>query len=328
MAAGNFELAEMEFRRGLVLAQAFRDTETLVPLGLVSGLINALEEQGKRLETDRVLVDYDWIVVNNTRRLQAVYSDSYSREEAQGALRPFTITEGSAAIRRAGKVSGSVEELASFTCRWLFENLLTDSRSVRSSSLVRCFVTMPYENLERSLQKRADALASGVTKQSRCLTLMGTAGSKPEWNDRRKSVSHSVIPLLSPEMVAQSPMISRLFTELGINVSCLFLAERDHKPMFLDPSEKDYNVFYVPEASASPHIIAQSEFVKPNKIRSVIGYGSLLPSGELYAVIVFFRIFVPRDVAQKFTSLALSTTIGMLTLGSKPTFAETPFLNT
>lgn len=326
MAAGNFAEAESEFRRGLALAEPFRGSETVIPLGLVSGLINALEEQGKPRDTDSVLNDYDWIVVSNTSRLQAAYSNKYSREEIQGTLRPFTITEGSAAIRHAGKVAGSVEELAFFTSRWLFDNLLTDSRSVRSSALVRCFVTMPYEQLKPELKVHAKNLAGNIKDDSRCLTLLGTAGTEDNWNDRHKSEHHAVVPLLSPEMVAQSPMISRLFTELGINISSLFQIERENKPIFLDPSERDYNVFYVPEASASPHIIAQRDFVEPHKIRTVIGYGSLLPSGELYAVIMFFRIFVPRDIAQRFTSLALSTTIGMLSVGAKPTFSETELI--
>ncbi len=155
----------------------------------------------------------------------------------------------------------------------------------------------------------------------RCLTLFGTAGVEDQWNDRRQSVSHAVIPLLSPEMVAASPMIARLFTQLGIEISSLFEVNRAEKLKFTDPTDRDYNIFYVPDAQTSQFIPAKSGFVIPYSIRTVVGYGSVLPDGDLYVVILFFKVLIPEAVLKQFTALALSTTIAVLSLSESNLFS-------
>ena len=46
------------------------------------------------------------------------------------------------------------------------------------------------------------------------------------------------------------------------------------------------------------------EFVIPFGIRSVLGFGGMLPSGNVFAVILFAQIHVPRDIAEFFKTLA------------------------
>lgn len=42
----------------------------------------------------------------------------------------------------------------------------------------------------------------------------------------------------------------------------------------------------------------------PQKIRSVIGFGGLLPTGDMFAVLMFMRVFVSAQAAQRFGLLA------------------------
>ena len=66
----------------------------------------------------------------------------------------------------------------------------------------------------------------------------------------------------------------------------------------------EYGVFHVPEAKGSPYIPAQ-DFVDRYGIRSVVGFGGVLPSGDLFSVILFARVPVTTAAADRFRTLAL-----------------------
>jgi two-component system, NtrC family, sensor kinase len=238
-------------------------------------------------------------------------------------LKSFDITAASAFVRSLAKSAENMEDLAVATTRYLFESLKTDPGLHKACALVRFFRTIEFQYLEPRLQTLVIE-ASGKKKPSdRCLTLLGTTGMEKNWNRRQDSTGHQVIPLVSPEMVEESPMIARLITQLGIEISSLFTAPKSPRMHFNDPKDRDYNIFYVPDATESPFIPSKSGFVIPYSIRSVIGYGSLLPSGDLYAVIMFFRILLPERIPKQFTALALSTTIAALSVPADALFAPT-----
>jgi signal transduction histidine kinase len=139
--------------------------------------------------------------------------------------------------------------------------------------------------------------------------LLGTAGDEPEWNARNQSMGHRVIPLPSAEIVSSIPMISQLIYQLGLDVSTV-LQPAPH--MILAAEQKTYNIFHVPEAMGSPYIPAQTTFVIPFQIQSVLGFGGLLPSGELFAMILFSRTHIPHVTATMFKSHALAIKTALL----------------
>jgi hypothetical protein len=69
---------------------------------------------------------------------------------------------------------------------------------------------------------------------------------------------------------------------------------------------RDYDVFFVPDALNSPLVPAQDGFVVPYGIRSVVGCGGVLPSGELFALILFTTLQLSAETADLFRTLALS----------------------
>lgn len=186
--------------------------------------------------------------------------------------------------------------------------------------LVRLFVTVPYAELEPDLQRCARAVLGGTpaAPAMKCLTLLGTAGDQPEWNSRHESVAHRALPLASEASVARSPMIAQLVSQFGLEVGTLLAPDRG---LMLDAEQHTYNVFYVPEAKGSPHIPAQREFVIPFGIRSVLGFGGLLPSGELFAIVLFARYPIPRQTADLFRTLALNAKVALLPLVGGRRFA-------
>ena len=70
-----------------------------------------------------------------------------------------------------------------------------------------------------------------------------------------------------------------------------------------DMSKKTYDTFYVPESVGSPYIPTQDDFVIPNGIKSVLGFGGVLSSSELFVVIMFSKASIPADAVNKFSAI-------------------------
>ena len=199
-----------------------------------------------------------------------------------------------------------------------FHEEFTGDDGLPACALVRFFKTHPYGELEASLQEAVrHAVGSPFPADDlRCLTLLATRGSEPDWNSRARSKAHRAIPLTSVEMVQQAPMISQLITQLGVPIASVLNPSRE---LLLDQGTA-HNVFYVPQALGSPYIPAQEEFVRRYGIASVLGFGGLLASGDLFAVVMFSRVAIDPSVAEHFKVVGLNLKIGMLPFTRKPTF--------
>ena len=93
--------------------------------------------------------------------------------------------------------------------------------------------------------------------------------------------------------------------------------------MMLDIDQRTYNVFHVGEAVGSDFIVDQEAFVTPNGIKSAVGFGGMLPSGNLFAVIMFCKVPVDAVVASMFRTISLSAKLALLLFENR-VFAEAP----
>jgi hypothetical protein len=187
--------------------------------------------------------------------------------------------------------------------------------------LARLFKTHPFNAMEEDLKEFARRIEPGSDDIPglRCLVLLATDGDKPEWRSRRSSKGHQAIPLTSESAVAKAPMIAQLVEQFGIPVATVI---RPDPALLLDLGEKAYNVFYVPTAPGSPYIVAQEEFVVPFGIRSVIGFGGMLATGDLFALILFSRVEITPAVADVFKVIGLNLKLAMMRIARKPMFAQ------
>jgi hypothetical protein len=158
--------------------------------------------------------------------------------------------------------------------------------------------------LDPELQRFARGALSNTEPQAsmKCLTLMATVGQLANWNARQQSRGHQVIPLPSPEMVERAPMISQLIKELGMEITNVLAPSPE---IVRELAGKRHGVFYVADAEGSPYIPAQDDFVRRYGIRSVLGFGGMLGTGDLFAVILFTLVSVPASAADRFKTLAL-----------------------
>jgi hypothetical protein len=169
---------------------------------------------------------------------------------------------------------------------------------------VRFYKTEDYRDLSPELQAFARSKLSGTRflPTTKVLTLLATTGVEAAWQDPATSVNHRAIPLPSVEIVEQAPMIAGLIRALGMEIS-----EVISPPLSLmkDKEGRTYDVFHVEDARGSKLIPAQEDFVIPYGVRSVVGFGGLLPSGDLFALVLFSRVRVPTEAASRFKSIAL-----------------------
>jgi hypothetical protein len=233
---------------------------------------------------------------------------------------PSGMTRCGIAIRQFGSGSQSMEETANNIVRYLYEELGNQRTGERACALVRFYKTHPYGELPPALREFACGVLGGDAPppSTKCLTLLATAGDRPEWNAKQSSVGHQAIPLPSPELVTRLPMISQLIKQFGIEVETLLAAD---PTKLVDLKERTFNVFYVPDAVGSPNIPAQAEFVIPSGIRSVLGFGGVLPSGDLFAIILFSKVPISGEIAEMFKPLALNVKVAVLPFDGETIFA-------
>src|SRR6202022_3959019 len=89
-------------------------------------------------------------------------------------------------------------------------------RHFPSIVLARVLGRVPYSRLPVAESCAANAAAGGVAlfPSTDVLTLLGTSGAQPAWNDRHRSRAHLAIPLVSRAHVDGIPMVSRLLSDL------------------------------------------------------------------------------------------------------------------
>jgi serine phosphatase RsbU (regulator of sigma subunit) len=217
-----------------------------------------------------------------------------------------------AALRTASGRSSSMEEAAAAVVTSLRQFFLDPVTGDPQLVLARMFSTERLADLPADLQQVATAaLDEPAGPDLRCLTLLGTDGDLPAWRDRHLSVGHQAIPLPSVGAVRRAPMIAALVSELGLDLESVVTGEAgDHA---------DFGVFLVEHAAASPRLPDQ-EFVREYDVTSVLGFGAQLPSGQVFAVVLFSRVPVGRDTADLFRIIAVSVQLAMLEFADAPLF--------
>ena len=211
-------------------------------------------------------------------------------------------------LRKKMGAQETFETAADAVCEHLY-NELAGPDGNRACALVRCYKTHPFGELPADLKEFARGnLSEGIVRPSmKCLTLMATVGDERDWNSRQRSREHKAIPLPSPEIVEQAPMIAQLLREFGLDLSDLL---DPGKEVVRDLMGKTYGVFHVADAQGSRFIPAQEDFVLRYGIRSVLGFGGSLAMGDLFAIILFSKVPIPESSADRFRTVALDVKSG------------------
>ena len=109
-------------------------------------------------------------------------------------------------------------------------------------------------------------------------------------------------------------MMRNLIKQLGLDISTVVNPD---PAIIMDMAQKTYGVFYVPDAVGSPYIPAQADFVMALGIKSVFGFGGVLPSGDVFTVILFSKVHITKETAELFKPLALNVKLALLPYNEK-----------
>jgi hypothetical protein len=206
---------------------------------------------------------------------------------------------------------GVLPEAATFeqTAQRTTEIIYSAFRS--SLVLVRIFITVPFGQLPRDTQTmvhdaaRAYQVADLLKPETLVLSLAGTSGSQPTWNDRRLSRTHQGIPLISSRFVQSIPMTSRLLHQMGVGVKWI-----DGADMSMFEQNMASQLFYVPDAATavdglSRKVIPNQDFVRTYGVKTVFGVGGsyVMQHHALMAMVAFCAEPVPKSVAELFSSI-------------------------
>jgi DNA-binding CsgD family transcriptional regulator len=222
-----------------------------------------------------------------------------------GRLSLADAVELGARVRAAGEGATSMEEVAVGVVRLI--NEATDSGADDTSCvLVRCFITLDRSRLPTGLARLLQ-LDDDDDPDGRYLALLATEGVIPDWCDRRRSRHHQVIPLAGSATPATFPMVTQMFRQFGSPLPRLIT----QRAAFVEPAEHGFGVFHVEEATGSTDIPDQ-HFIAEYRVASVVGVGGRLPTGEVFAVLIFSREPIDRHIAQLLQPLAMSIKLAFL----------------
>jgi hypothetical protein len=173
--------------------------------------------------------------------------------------------------------------------------------------LARLFLVQPLERLPQDDQAFACAVAgsSSLPPATPCLSLLGTRGREPAWNQRRQSQGHRAIPLIDQKFVRGAPMLAKLLADLDVDLQGL----DDGRPIVTRRMLGGLNsAFYVRDAqnewdAEGRAIIADRKFVAQYGVHTVFGMGGAYANGVIAIAIVFTTELLEPSVVNRYPSL-------------------------
>ena len=195
--------------------------------------------------------------------------------------------------------------------------------------LVRLFATIPFGKLPATNRTFVSQLAQThniaqlIKDNTLVLSLLGSRGDRPTWNDRRQSQGHVGIPLASADFIDRIPMMSRLLNEVGLNLDWI---ERNDTDIVVKAMGRVSGVFYVEDARTAVDqkgrkIIAAQDFVNAHQVRTVFGLGGGYATSQTFVtLIVFCRDTMVKSQAALFTPVITNFKANTMALASSGKF--------
>jgi serine phosphatase RsbU (regulator of sigma subunit)/anti-sigma regulatory factor (Ser/Thr protein kinase) len=183
-----------------------------------------------------------------------------------------------------------------------------------AAEMTRCLREWFVDHEGRSDIVLAQVFQTAICDDLPCLVLLSDDGDQPESGDRRTAGEGRTVPLPHPVGNATTPTIPELAEALGITVDA-FLP--DSEPKLFDDLSKDFDVFFVPEVVPGKQG-PTADFVADHGVRSLVGFGSGLPDGTAFLVVVYTRKPVSYQVAGMFRTVAAAAKLALLVAMGRP----------
>lgn len=180
-----------------------------------------------------------------------------------------------------------------------------------SAVLVRLFGTVAFEKLPETDKNFVTQLADSrgcageLNDRTIVISLLGTRGKRPNWNDRKMSGARLGVPLLSASFVKTIPMVSRLMSDIGTGIHWV---EKQETQILVKSMGQMARLLYVEDAKTAVSgegfkIVPAQDFVTSNNITSVFGLGGAYLNRTFVSVICFSSERITQQQAQLFMPL-------------------------
>jgi hypothetical protein len=180
-----------------------------------------------------------------------------------------------------------------------------------STVLVRVFGTMAFRELPARDKKFVHELAasreceSELNDESTVVSLLGTRGKKPSWNDRYLSKKRLAIPFLKPSFIKTIPVVSVLAANAVTGVGWI---EKQRAKILVTTVGQMARMVFVDDAATSLtnegfKTIPAQNFVWDHEVKTVIGLGGAYLSGAFASIMIFTNETVAAELVKKFMPL-------------------------
>ena len=245
------------------------------------------------------------------RALQA-----YVQPEVSCAWSRLTLSDVSQlglSLRHIAVSATSVCDRAQGIAHLLYESFRGSGEGEPVCPLVRVFETVPSATLnhaDRAYLAQQEAVL-GEARGETVLQLIGSYGLHPGWCDPALSSRYRCVSVNETTFVSQYPMLSLLMESVRTSPSGRIIPSPGIGGYVDAVMTPGLQILYVPDARKSPYVPAQSEFVEPYQIRSVIGFGGEFQNGECFFVVMFSREVIPQSVLPLIRILSLNIRLGL-----------------
>jgi serine phosphatase RsbU (regulator of sigma subunit) len=120
--------------------------------------------------------------------------------------------------------------------------------------------------------------------------------------------------LESPDTVRNDPLLAALVRELGLDADTFVSGKSDGN------STAEFGTFHIEDASDASRLPFQ-EFVAAQDIRSVVGFGGVQPTGNVFAVALYARVPIHAEAAEMLRIIGVSVKLALLPYVTEPMFA-------
>jgi hypothetical protein len=216
---------------------------------------------------------------------------------------------------RGCRALASSEAASQYICRTLYDRIRTVD-DVPLFALIRIYRFVRVEDLPADLRTMLDP------GEKFGIALMGTYGKLPEWRDRKKSEEHRVIPINKVMIPAKIPMFEQLLiNDMEVDLKHLY-STGDVLASLGRPSG---GTFLIEDAATSAKVPVKDDFVVPHQIKSLVGFGGLVPDTQgrstLYMLIGFTQLAVTPEIAKDLFLLQPYVAIGLDTTETQRIFS-------
>ena len=209
-------------------------------------------------------------------------------------------------LRDLGVNAGNMENVSQQIVNYMQSALIDAETKEPACMMSNLYMSCPneIEPFHPTPHQNGQAL-----EESWQLMLMATAGLPANDQTNKASLVPPILPMLSAQSVAQYPIWETILTQMGMPVD--YLVQKDRR-FALELATTSFNLILIPNFKDKPELFQSEARYIFQQVETLFGLGGMLPSGQLFVLLMFSKIAVHDEMIELFQPLALSLKLAFL----------------